>query len=372
MSDGRPLYGSGTKTDPYRDTAKTDQLPPGFIGSGTKTDPYRNAAPAPEKKAATTATTATTAVTKPEKLPEGLSPQVKDHLLKLKADVAWYTDYNKKHEAAAAADTTPGRDIGQHWQIDYHKGQLQEKIKEYESYKASLTAPSSVMPKVPPTPTTARTAPTDTKKPETPTTPTKEPTRLEALNKKWEFWQGQHASWENDRLAPADQYQRNMVEASQKIAELKRDFAGIGKTPPPDRTAPQYLPQTPQQQKAMNNYNNYQKAMDELRQAESNQRKIRQTSSLDSLTSFADPSPATRAEAASNRQKNDKADQDLAQAQAKVNQLNEHWQNSGHQAKYGSLPNQKTTAPDPTHTPNDPRKPQRTVDPMEYKIKSTR
>ena len=222
---------------------------------------------------------------------------------------------------------------------------------------ADATKPEATAP-------TAPTAPTVTKKPETPTTPSKDPTRLEVLNKSWDFWQSQYASWENDRLAPADQCQKNMAEAAQKIADLKRDFAGIGKTPPtPDKTAPQYPPQTPKQQNAMNNYNNYLNAVNNLNQAQAGLNRIKQIIGLDALTLSVPPATAAA---------RDKAERDVAAAQAKVDQLNAHWQNSGNQAKYGSLPNQKTTAPDPTHNPKDPRKPQRTVDPMEYKIKSTR
>jgi hypothetical protein len=205
------------------------------------------------------------------------------------------------------------------------------------------------------------------KVPETHKTPPREPTRLEILNKSWDFWQSQYKSWENDRVAPVDQCLRNMADAKQHLDNLQKDFATMGKTPPTaNPSATQYPPQTADQTKAMNNYQNYLKAMDELRRAHGTQIDVRQKTGLDALTGERNPAIVQ-----GNRWATEKAERDVAQAQTRVDQLQTHWQDSGNQVKYGSLPDKKTTVPDPTYTPKDPRKPQRTVDPMEHKIKST-
>lgn len=221
---------------------------------------------------------------------------------------------------------------------------------------------------------TTTTESTEAKKPDTSTTTTtkKEPTHLESLNKSWEFWQSQYSSWENDRVAPKEQCERNMKEAADKIAQIKRDYAVIGKAPPSaDRTSTTYPPQTQNQQRALSTYQNYLKAMEELRRAEAHQQKVRQNAGLDAMTTFSDRSPEAKAEAAKNQQASEAAAQAVNRARDRVDQIQSHWRDFGNQAKYGSLPSQKTTTPDPTYQPKDPRKQGgRTMDPMEHNIKS--
>ncbi len=115
----------------------------------------------------------------------------------------------------------------------------------------------------------------------------------------------------------------------------------------------------------MNTYNNYQKAMDEWRRAESARSGTKQRTGLDAMTGENDPAWNQRNKAA-----NDQADNEVAQAREKLNQLKSNWENSGYQGKYGALPDSPSTIADPGHTPTDPRKPPRTVDALEYKIKS--
>ncbi len=239
------------------------------------------------------------------------------------------------------------------------------------------TPPSTTAAAPSTTTTTTTTTTTGSGEPKTPdstttTTTKKEPTQLESMNKSWEFWQSQYSSWENDRVAPKDQCEKNMKEAADKIAQLKRDYAAMGKTPPSaDRTGANYPPQTQNQQRALNTYQNYLKAREELRRAEAHQQRVKHNTGVDALTGFADRSPEGAAEARRNAQANEAAAQAVQQAQARVNQLQAHWRDFGNQAKYGSLPSQKTTTSDPTYQPKDPRKQGgRTVDPMEHNIKS--
>jgi hypothetical protein len=238
---------------------------------------------------------------------------------------------------------------------------------------AGATPPSTTA-AAPPTAPTAPTKGAEAKKPDSTTTTTtkKEPTHLESLNKSWEFWQSQYSSWENDRLAPKEQCERNMKEAAEKIAQLKRDYARLGKTPPSaDRTSTTYPPQTQGQQRALKTYQEYVKAMNELRQAEAHQKFVKRNTKFDSMTSFADTSQATRDEARNNARANEEAAQAVQRARDRANRIQAHWRDSGNQAKYGSLPSQKTTTVDPTYQPKDPRKQGgRTVDPMEHNIKS--
>jgi hypothetical protein len=230
------------------------------------------------------------------------------------------------------------------------------------------TPKTATTPKTPKTPETAK-AP---KTPEPPKKPDKEPTKVDSLNKSWDFWQSQYTSWENDFVAPVDQAKRNMDEAKQKLDQIKKDLAAMGKTPPSkDPTQPQYPPQTPDQTKAVNDYNNYQKAVNDLKQADANQKETRRRTGVDSLTSFGDVSQATRDEAKRNAAANEKADQDLAAAQAKVNQIKGQWESSGNQSKYGALPDSPKIINEPGHTSKDTRKQPRTVDAMIHKIKST-
>jgi chemotaxis protein histidine kinase CheA len=237
--------------------------------------------------------------------------------------------------------------------------------------------PATTTAAAPPTTTTTKTTTTERaepKKPDTTKTKTtkKEPTQLESMNKSWEFWQSQYSSWENDRLASKEQCERNMKEAAEKIAQLKRDYARMGKTPPSaDRTSTTYPPQTQGQQRALNTYQEYVKAMNELRQAEAHQRFVKHNTAVDSMTSFADTSQATKDEARTNARANEEAAQAVQRARDRANRIQAHWRDSGNQAKYGSLPSQKTTTVDPTYQPKDPRKQGgRTVDSMEHKIKS--
>jgi hypothetical protein len=234
----------------------------------------------------------------------------------------------------------------------------------------TAAAPSTTTTK---TTTTERAEP---KKPDTTKTKTtkKEPTQLESMNKSWEFWQSQYSSWENDRVASKEQCERNMKEAAEKIAQLKRDYARLGKTPPSaDRTSTTYPPQTQGQQRALKTYQEYVKAMNELRQAEYDLGIAKNRAGVDAITSIgASPNdPRLKSEMEANRKNIDAADRAVNKARDRVNKIQSHWRDSGNQAKYGSLPSQKTTAPDPTYQPKDPRKQGgRTVDTMEHNIKS--
>jgi len=230
---------------------------------------------------------------------------------------------------------------------------------------------TATTPKTPKAPETAK-AP---KTPETPKKPDKEPTKLESLNKSWDFWTSQYNSWANDMVAPKDQCEKNMKEAKEHLDSIKKDLAAMGKTPPSnDPTQPQYPPQTKNQTLAVNIYNNYQKSVDELRSAQGHLAAVREKAHLDSLTSFgirAEDRESRAAEVARNRAAITKAESDVATAQAKADRRKGDWESSGFTSKYGALPDSPKIINDPGQASKDPRKEPRKVDAMIHKIKST-
>ncbi len=203
---------------------------------------------------------------------------------------------------------------------------------------------------------------TPTPEPPEKTKPVREMTVQETLNKKWEFWQDQYRSWENDLLAPLDQCLRNMKEAEGKIAEIRRDYERLGLTPPPgDVTRPTYPPQSPKQVQAVNLYQSYLQQLETTRKAEENARNALRIT-RESATFLEVPAHERAAREAAERQ--------AAAERERLQRIRERWRDTGFHDQYGPLPTSKTMVPDPSHQPKDPRKPKRQVDQFEHKIKS--
>ncbi len=213
---------------------------------------------------------------------------------------------------------------------------------------------------VPPKPTVKKTQ--ETTEPPEKTKPVREMTVQETLNKKWEFWQDQYKSWENDRVAPLDQCLQNMKEAEAKLAQIRREYERLGLTPPPgDVTRPTYPPQSPKQVEAVNLYQSYLNQLEATRKAEANARNMLRIT-RESAVFLEVPAQERAAREAAERQ---------AEAErARLQRMKERWQDAGFHDLYGPLPTSKTMVPDPGHQPKDPRKPKRQVDKFEHKIKS--
>lgn len=256
----------------------------------------------------------------------------------------------------------------------YGTGSKDDPFRDYPDLKdpsgglvfGTIPAPKPPEPEV--TETAQAPVPSKTKAKETKETPpekTKPPREMtpqEALNKKWDFWQDQYKSWENDRVAPLEQCLRNMKEAEEKIAGIRRDYERLGLTPPPgDATRPTYGPQSPQQLQATNLYESYLKQLETTRRAEEQARNMLRIT-RESAVFLEVP--------AHERAAREEAERRAAAEQARLQRIKERWRETGFHDRYGPLPKSKVMVPDPGHQPKDPRKPRRQVDQFEHKIKS--
>jgi|GEM_PF-4999865 len=198
--------------------------------------------------------------------------------------------------------------------------------------------------------------PPEPKKEEPPPDP--KTARQKELLKKWDWYQSEYRSWENDMVAPLDQCLKNMAYMKQMLGYIKKDYEREFGQPIPgrDSTATRYPPQTPRQQEALSIYQEFRNVSEAYNKAAAHEadiiRKLREAPILNT------PADADSRKAATKRRE---------ALEAQLKQIKQKWADKHFHADLGPL--KIETIPDPQHQPLDPRKDRRKVDAMEYTIR---
>ena len=184
--------------------------------------------------------------------------------------------------------------------------------------------------------------------------------RKKQLLKKWDFWQDEYRSYENDLIISLKKKQEKMREAKVELERIKKSYESLFGSPFPKRdyTITQYPTQTTRQRDALRIYEDFKRISEKYEAAEERENDI--IIKMKEFPAIMAKKEEIEAREAATREK-ERLKEDL-------NHIKKEWANKYH-TDYGPLKKAKKIS-DPQHQTLDNRLTRRQVDEMEYKIKN--